>query len=59
MVSSRPKLGNSSGMAIWGWLGGGAAVAGVYVFAFSLATAAHRADDAEEHARRERAHEAA
>jgi len=38
-------------MAIWGWLGGGAAVAGVYVLAFSLATAAHRADVAEECAR--------
>ena len=40
-------------MAIWGWLGGGAAVAGVYVFAFSLAAAAHRADDADEHALRD------
>jgi hypothetical protein len=46
-------------MAIWGWLGGGAAVAGVYVFAFSLVTVAHRADDADEHARRDRRHRAA
>jgi hypothetical protein len=53
MLSSRPVSGNSSGMAIWGWLGGGAAVAGVYVLAFSLATAAHRADVAEEHAARD------
>jgi hypothetical protein len=53
MLSFCPNLDESTGMAIWGWLGGGAAVAGVYVLAFSLATAAHRADDAEERARRD------
>ena len=53
MVSSRPNLGTSPDMAIWGWLGAGAAIAGAYVFVFSLAITAHRADVATERAVRE------